>query len=397
MAGEWRRTTVGEFAPFAYGKGLPEAKRNQSGSFPVYGSNGIVGWHDAPLTEGASVIIGRKGTVGALHYSPVPCWPIDTTFFVSGSEPILVRFHYYLLKALGLEHMNTDSAVPGLNRGAAHARVFDVPLAEVEQRRIAHILGTLDDKIENNRKTAKTIEAMAQAIFKSWFVDFDPVRAKASGESTESICKRLKITPEILSLFPDGFEDSELGKIPSGWKVDLLGSHIINHDAKRIPISGDQRKKRFGAYPYYGATGILDYIDDYIFDGAYTLVAEDGTVINSDETAVTQYISGKFWVSNHAHVIQGKHPISTEYLLLYFRHEPITAYVTGAVQLKLSQGRMNAMPFLYAGSDISAAFEKLAKPLFNYLTHLYDSSRKITDIRDDILPKLLTGEIRVAF
>ena len=93
-----------------------------------------------------------------------------------------------------------------------------------EQRRIAHVLGTLDDKIENNRKTAKTLEAMAQAIFKSWFVDFDPVRAKMNGESRESICKRLKLTPEILDLFPDRLVDSELGEIPEGWLTTTLGS-----------------------------------------------------------------------------------------------------------------------------------------------------------------------------
>ena len=92
-----------------------------------------------------------------------------------------------------------------------------------EQRRIAHILGTLDDKIENNRKTAKTLEAIAQAIFKSWFVDFDPVRAKMAGESPESICKRLKLTPEILDLFPDRLVDSELGEIPEGWGVGAIG------------------------------------------------------------------------------------------------------------------------------------------------------------------------------
>ena len=95
-------------------------------------------------------------------------------------------------------------------------------LEDAEQRRIAHILGTLDDKIENNRKTAKTLEAMAQAIFKSWFVDFDPVRAKMAGESRESICKRLKLTPEILDLFPDRLVDSELGEIPEGWGVGML-------------------------------------------------------------------------------------------------------------------------------------------------------------------------------
>ncbi|WP_110249726.1 restriction endonuclease subunit S [Chloracidobacterium thermophilum] len=127
MAGEWRETTIAKLAPFTYGKGLPERQRNANGNIPVYGSNGVVGFHDVPLTDGPTVIIGRKGTVGAVHYSPVPCWPIDTTFFITGFESTLVRYRYYLLKALGLEHMNSDSAVPGLNRDAAHSRRVRVP------------------------------------------------------------------------------------------------------------------------------------------------------------------------------------------------------------------------------------------------------------------------------
>ena len=93
-----------------------------------------------------------------------------------------------------------------------------------EQRSIAHILGTLDDKIELNRRMNETLEAMARAIFQSWFVDFDPVRAKASGESIDSICQRLGLTPELLALFPDSFEDSELGDIPAGWNAGSLAN-----------------------------------------------------------------------------------------------------------------------------------------------------------------------------
>ena len=94
-----------------------------------------------------------------------------------------------------------------------------------EQRTIAHTLGTLDDKIELNREMNQTLEAIAQAIFKSWFIDFDPVRAKASGESAESICRRLGLTTEMFGLFPDRFQDSEHGEIPEGWKVGTLGTY----------------------------------------------------------------------------------------------------------------------------------------------------------------------------
>ena len=189
----WKIVTLGEFAPFTYGKGLPVGKRNPLGTIPVFGSNGIVGYHDSSLTEGPTIIIGRKGTVGAVHYSPIPCWPIDTTFFITGNDSALTRFKYYALSVLGLEHMNSDSAVPGLNRSDAHARTLLLP-EESEQRAIAHILGTLDDKIELNRRMNETLEEMARALFKSWFVDFDPVRAKMEGRDTG-------LPPDVADLF----------------------------------------------------------------------------------------------------------------------------------------------------------------------------------------------------
>ncbi len=226
MAGEWRTLTLGEFAPFAYGKGLPEHRRDPSGDVPVFGSNGVVGAHSETLTSGPTVIIGRKGTVGAVHYSAKPCWPIDTTFYVTDLDPHVLRFKYYLLKSLGLEHMNADSAVPGLNREAAHARRVPIPPLP-EQRAIAHILGTLDDKIELNRRMSETLEAMARALFKSWFVDFDPVRAKLEGPWRRG--QPLPGLPaHLYDLFPDRLVDSELGEIPGGWRVGRF-CDVVEH------------------------------------------------------------------------------------------------------------------------------------------------------------------------
>jgi type I restriction enzyme S subunit len=173
------------------------------------------------LTPAPTVIIGRKGTVGAVHYSHVPCWPIDTTFYVIDEDPQILRFKYYLLKSLGLDRMNADSAVPGLNREAAHGRKVRIPPLP-EQRAIAHILGTLDDKIELNRRMSETLEALARALFKSWFVDFDPVRAKMEGrwQRGESLAG---LPAHLYALFPHRLVDSELGEIPEGWEVKPVG------------------------------------------------------------------------------------------------------------------------------------------------------------------------------
>jgi type I restriction enzyme S subunit len=218
MGSEWRETTLGDFAPFNYGKGLPKRSRNTAGNVPVYGSNGITGFHDEPLLE-KGIIIGRKGSIGEVEFCDGPFWPIDTTFYVEDSPERDLRFTYYLLKSLPLQKMNSDSAVPGLNRTNAHSLVIQVPSLN-EQKRIAHILGTLDDKIELNQRMNETLEGIARAVFTSWFVDFDPVRAKMAGEP-------YPLPDEIMALFPDELVESELGLIPKGWEVKSL-SHIAN-------------------------------------------------------------------------------------------------------------------------------------------------------------------------
>ena len=222
MGNEWTQTTLGDFCEFSYGKGLPERNRNQAGSIPVFGSNGIVGSHDEPYVNSPGIIIGRKGSIGIITYSSVPFWPIDTTFYVQDKPRRNLRFTYYLLQSLQLDKMNSDSAVPGLNRDAAHMLEIKVPPLATQER-IADILGTLDDKIELNQQMNHTLEAMARAIFKSWFVDFDPVYAKMEGRD-------YPLPAEVMDLFPDELVESELGLIPRGWEVGIVKEKIGIHN-----------------------------------------------------------------------------------------------------------------------------------------------------------------------
>ncbi|MBI5936567.1 MAG: restriction endonuclease subunit S [Betaproteobacteria bacterium] len=266
---------------------------------------------------------------------------------------------------------------------------------EGERERIAHILGTLDDKIELNRRMNETLEAIARAIFKSWFVDFDPVRAKASGEPPESICRRLRLTPDLLALFPDRLVDSELGEIPEGWEVSTLGEHIEIFDSKRIPLSNREREVRRGQYPYYGAASVMDYVDDYIFDGIYVLMGEDGSVVNEYGSPVIQYVWGKFWVNNHAHVLLAKTPMASEHLLLLLKRANIAPFVTGAVQAKLSQGNLRRIPLVSASARVVEEFAKLIVPFFDLMRSREEETRTLANARDALLPKLLSGELRV--
>ena len=294
------------------------------------------------------------------------------SIFLRDDEPVTFESHvarvrldpkkahpgYYFYYLQSYHGRSAIRSIVEQGAGASGIRGSDLATLEVlwrplsEQRAIAHILGTLDDKIELNRRANETLEAMARALFKSWFVDFDPVRAKMEGRDPG-------LPQHLADLFPDRLVDSELGQIPEGWETATLGDHVDNFDSKRVPVSGAERAKRQGPFPYHGAAGVMDHIDNYLFDGIYLLIGEDGSVIHESGLAVTQYVWGKFWVNNHAHVLQGKGPVSTEQVYLYFHFEPVAPYVTGAVQPKLSQGRMNNMPFLFPGAAICKGFLKV--------------------------------------
>ena len=268
----------------------------------------------------------------------------------------------------------------------AHLDVAIPPLAE--QRAIAHILGTLDDKIELNRRMNETLEATARALFKSWFVDFDPVRAKMEGRDTG-------LPEHLANLFPDRLTDSEMGKVPERWQTATLAKVIELHDRKRIPLNKRQRSRRQGPYPYYGAAGIMDYVDDYLFDGVHILTGEDGSVVDNDGHPIVQYVWDRFWVNNHAHVIKGTGAFSDEHIYLLLKHTNITAFVTGAVQPKLNQKNLNAIPIVVPSNPTCRAFSRLVSPLFARLRYNVNECSLLAALRDALLPKLISGEVRV--
>ncbi len=390
MAGdlcEWRDCKLGDVLELKRGYDLPSQHRHP-GPVPIVSSSGPSGFHSEAMVKAPGVVTGRYGTIGEVFFVTQDFWPLNTTLYVrdfKGSDP---KFVSYFLKSIDFYSCSDKAAVPGVNRNHLHELPVRVP-PRAEQRAIAHILGTLDDKIELNRKMNATLEAMARALFKSWFVDFDPVRAKAEGRAPSGM------DAETAKLFPSEFVDSELGPIPKGWEPGRIGDVIEIHDSRRVPLSSREREQRRGPFPYYGATSVMDYVDSYLFDGRFVLVGEDGSVVTPEGLPFTQYVWGRFWVNNHAHVLTGIRGFSQEHLYLLFQQTNIAAYVTGAVQAKLSQGNMRKIPVVVAPDAVNAKFGSVLDPLFARFRALTEESRTLARIRDELLPRLLSGELPV--
>lgn len=202
----------------------------------------------------------------------------------------------------------------------------------------------------------------AQSLFKSWFIDFDP------------------------------FSNT----MPEDWAIGTIGDIIEVYDSKRVPLSGSQRDKMDKIYPYYGATSLMDYVDDYLFDGIYLLLGEDGTVVDRYGFPILQYVEGKFWVNNHAHILRGKNGFSVETLYLLFSLTNIKSIVTGAVQQKISQSNLKKIEIIIPAKEILSNFDEIVQPIFAQIRNLRREIEKLKQLRDELLPKLMSGEIDVS-
>jgi type I restriction enzyme S subunit len=363
----WTETTVGDFAPFLYGKGLPERQRNQAGTVPVFGSNGVVGMHNEALVNNAGIIIGRKGTVGAVHFCKTPFWPIDTTFYVENKPNQEIRYIYYLLRSLGLEHMNADSAVPGLNRNAAHARKILLPPIP-EQKAIASILGALDDKIELNRKMNDTIEAMARAIFKSWFVDFDPIPGYSPNKE---------------------WQDSPLGKIPKRWRVGSI-SNIAEVSSGERPEFRQNLATADCSIPLYGGGGQMGFVPAPLYKEPILLTGRVGTLGQIHRIV---YAS---WPSDNTLVFRPYNKNMFEYLYFNLKNIDFDALNRGSTQPLVTQSDLKKQSILIPLDDVLQYYHNIAYPLFLHTDANNEiQSRTLAAIRDALLPKLLLGEMRI--
>jgi len=393
----WRTTTVGEFCPFSYGRSLPGSLRDGTGH-QVYGSNGPIGRHSRPLVE-SGVIVGRKGAVGSVHYSPAPFWPIDTAFYVAPGPERDIRFTYYLLCSLGLSRMNSDSAVPGLNRGDAHAIELRVPSLR-EQRAIARVLGALDDRIELNRRMNETLEATARAIFRDWFVDFGPVRAKMDG-------RQPYLPPEIWELFPQALDSQE---IPDEWALSKIGEEVKivgggtpstkepgywvggqynwatpkDLSTLRSPVLLQTARKITDAGVGKISSGLLPAGTVLMSSRApigYLAIAEVPTAINQGFIAMT---------------CKGRLPNTFVLFWCSENLDRIKTLSSGTTFAEISKRSFRPIPIIVPTEKILSAYNTIVQLLYSRIVVNVEQNDVLSDMRDILLHKFMSGEIRMS-
>ena len=382
MKFKWQECTIGDLGQIVTGKTPPTKNNEYWGGKVMFitpkdiqatkhifkteryvTSEGKVAVRGAILPKG-SICVSCIGNIGYLGITTEECISNQQINSIIVNETNDIDFVYYLLKSLWTYFKNYEgqsTALSILNKTQFSKIKVQMPNIEV-QKKIASILKILDEKIELNNEINNNLFQQAQALYKYRFVDMQP------------------------------FD----GVMPDNWHLGTVSEIIELHDSKRIPLSSRERADLAKIYPYYGATSVMDYVDRYLFDGIYLLLGEDGTVVDDKGFPILQYVEGKFWVNNHAHIITGKNGFTVETLYLLFSLTNVQSIVTGAVQPKISQANLNKVSVVIPSEAELSAFNSIVQPIFAQIRNLRAETARLAATRDTLLPRLMSGELDVS-
>ncbi|WP_323995223.1 restriction endonuclease subunit S [Aeromonas hydrophila] len=405
MASElgWKEVSLGEVIELKRGYDLPKGKRIP-GHIPIVSSSGVSGFHAEAMVKGPGVVTGRYGTIGEVFYVNEDYWPLNTTLYVrdfKGNDP---RFISYFLKTLDFQTYSDKGAVPGINRNHLHLARVRIPGVST-QRSIARILSSIDSKIDLNRSINQTLEAMAQALFKSWFVDFDPVKAKIAAiqEGRDPLRAAMSVISgksdaelDILSseqydqlattaaLFPDEMEESALGEIPRGWTAPRVGSVFELIYGKALKSSDRQE----GNVPVYGSGGITGWHNMPLVPHGSIIVGRKGTV------GRLYWEDEPFFPIDTTYYVR---PLVAPLTFCYYAMQTLglEKMNTDAVVPGLNRENVYRIELVLPNSFTLERFDSEAMALRKAIRANLEANKLLITLRDALLPKLLSGELSV--
>ena len=369
----WRLARLGDVVTLQRGFDLPVQDRLH-GAIPLYGSNGVLGYHANSSQKGPGVITGRSGSIGIVYYSEGPYWPLNTTLYIRDFQGNNERYIYHFLSHLGLERFAASTGVPSLNRNFVHPYLVVIPPLG-EQRRITAVLDAIDDAIKGTEAVIAATERLRDALLHEL------------------------LTRGVPGQHSEWKEAPGLGTIPACWDVVRLGDVAEVLDARRIPLNSNDRAKIPGKYPYYGANGIVDYIDRWIFDEVEDLIllAEDGGHFDEFNTRPIAYrVNGRCWVNNHAHVLKAKNRGWGGFTFYSLVHKDIRLFINGTTRSKLTQADLLQIEIGFP-SDLNEvmAIAALLDSVNEAIEHGRTQTNMLKSLKASAVDALLTGRVRV--
>jgi type I restriction enzyme S subunit len=336
-----------------------------------------------PLTEQA---VGLLGSTAWVPESGKYIQSQDVAKITPNKKLLDKKFCYYLISSKVVKQQLSAAAQQTKIRHTSPDKIKDctvwIPSLE-EQTKVGQFLYDIDSKIALNRQINDNLEAMARQLYDYWFVQFD--FPDENGKPYKSSGRKMVWNKEIKRA------------IPFGWEISPLSELLEVNDARRIPLSNKQRAERQGIYPYYGATGIMDYVDNFLFDEDLLLLAEDGSTSDGNGHPIVQYIWGKNWVNNHAHILKPKSVGQLYYYYFVLKQIPVALIETGSIQRKISQQNLLSYKVAVPSKNLIQAYSNVANVLQEQRKKNSDEIVSLTKQRNTLLPLLMNGQATVNY
>jgi type I restriction enzyme S subunit len=370
----------------------------QAGKYPYYGASGIVDWVDGYLFEGEHLLVAEDGENLNSRNLPV-AFRANGRFWVNNHAHILkgpnhlLRFLEHYLNSLDVAGWVTGSAQPKLTQGNLNSIPVTLPSDDEELKAIARVLGALDDKIELNRRMNRTLEGLAATLFRSWFVDFDPVVAKAARRPPAHL------HPDVAALFPDAFQDSPVGPIPHGWNIESI------YTAADVIYGAPFASGKFNSA---GIGKPLIRIRDLPDDKSNTFTPEEhpkgylvcpGDIVVGMDGEFRAYLWGgeESWLNQRLCVCRPKPGFSAPFVRCSVTAPlaEVEATELATTVIHLGKQDIDRFQFVCPPPEVLARFNEISQPWYNQIVHNRRESRTLSALRDTLFPKLLSGELRV--
>jgi type I restriction enzyme, S subunit len=391
---DWENTTLGEVITLQRGYDLPSRER-KPGNVPIVTSSGIAGTHIEARAKGPGVVTGRYGTIGEVFFINEDYWPHNTTLYVKdfkGNDPLFVS---YLLKTIDLQYFSGKSGVPGVNRNDLHEISIEIPYPP-EQRTIAGVLSDVDALITLLDRLIAKKHLVKQGAMQELLTGKKRLPGVSQPAGGENDLSGGKISSDGYGRkIKRGYKRTEVGVIPEDWALCILADAVVFLDDRRRPVKESDRAKLKGIYPYYGASGIVDYVNDYLFDEDLILLGEDGENILSRNTRLAFRVFGKIWVNNHAHVLRPKKGFDIGFLSEFLESINYTQYNTGTAQPKLNQFVCANIPIIIPSLAEQRAIATVLSDMDAEISVLEQRCEKIRMLKQGMMQELLTGRTRI--
>ena len=378
----WEEKKIKQCFKFKNGKGFSGELREKADSdycYPVYGGNGIIGYCNIPLLDKPTIIVGRVGEYcGNVFKTQEKSWVTDNAMLVS--EVLLkdfdINFWTVMLNSLHFNHFSDSTGQPKITQGGIGAITVVYPISATEQTAIANILSKADEAITSVQDSITAAERLKKSLMQNLLTG--------------------KMKPDGTFRTPEEFYiDEKFGKVPVGWEVKKLGEIVEFLDNLRKPVKSGERDKMKGEYPYYGAAGIVDYINDYLFDGTFILFGEDGENLLSRKLPQAFIVKGKFWVNNHAHILKINDGFDIELLVRILESKKYDNIVYGSAQPKINKSDLSKIKLII---PISLDEQKKITELIAIIDEVIKGENKrcsLERLKKSLMQNLFTGKYKL--